>query len=213
MLEVTKMKRYLRFGEIPKNEKSINFLKISLNKRDDVHYYLSEGMVEEAYSIVPEEALEPGVSVFELDENGNPILSTLNHVRALSIRIDGKDDCTAYIVMGNEVGHGNDGEPLITNIKVLEKVDVDKNGMLKLAVEEMRKHFQSCEPYERNNANNRRMYDNTKEWKANTVTGERVDWWNFYSNKWKKWEHVERKEYQLGDWTFWDPIDDGFCKE
>lgn len=80
------MQRYIRFGEVPENEKSINYF-------------------ENDYEI--------GVSVF--DENLS--LSNLRLISSLAVRIGQK----AYIVEGEEVGIGNDGEPLIVNVKIIEE--------------------------------------------------------------------------------------------
>ena len=33
------MKKYLRFGEIPKNERSINFLKMNFSQKEDFTLY------------------------------------------------------------------------------------------------------------------------------------------------------------------------------
>lgn len=63
------MKRYLRFGEIPENGKSVNFLKVTNDQNEDFSYLLRCGEVEAAFDMVPEAAFEPGVSAFDLDDN------------------------------------------------------------------------------------------------------------------------------------------------
>lgn len=76
------MKTYIRFGEIPTNQKSIN-------------YFTKNN--------------ENGVSVFD----GNLSLINLRQINRIGTK--------AYIVTGDEVGIGNDGEPLLSNVKIIEE--------------------------------------------------------------------------------------------
>ena len=92
---------YLRFGNIPKNEKSINFLKIPFSKNEDFTFLLKNGDTEKAFSIIPDEALESGVSVFQMDENRMPVLSSLRLVTALLSRLGEP----IFEVEGTEVNH------------------------------------------------------------------------------------------------------------
>lgn len=55
---------FLRFGEIPKNEKSINFLKMTNDQNDNFTYALDVYGYNEALECVPECAYEKGVSCF-----------------------------------------------------------------------------------------------------------------------------------------------------
>lgn len=112
---VKNMKKYLRFGIIPKCGKSIDFIKLSLDDNSDFSYLLGVGAIEDAYDCIPEKCFEKGVSVFELDEEGSPILDTEELINDYNFRIERGD--VGMIVTGEEVGRGRSGEPLPTNIK------------------------------------------------------------------------------------------------
>ena len=117
------MKKYLRFGEIPPNEKSINWIMASLDASHDFSYSLELGdTYEEAYRFagIKEEWLEDGVSVFEFKDGSlvfNDNLKADYEYRVAHIE-------KSYIVTGDEVGRGKSGEPLLKNIKILKEVKI-----------------------------------------------------------------------------------------
>lgn len=122
------MKKYLRLGVIPSNEKSVNWRQLTLEQRKDLREAI------EVYGETPEKAIksllythswsgltlndlfEAGVSVFELNENDEPILSNEKLIKSYEIRKDEE----RHIVTGDVVGTGEDGEPLLINIKEVE---------------------------------------------------------------------------------------------
>lgn len=112
------MEKYLRFGKIPPSEKSINFIKLSLDDNSDFSYFLSLGLIDEAYACIPADCFEAGVSVFEIDENNNPILENESQKKDYNLRI--KRGEIAFLVEGRRIGTGQSGEPLIINIKTLD---------------------------------------------------------------------------------------------
>ena len=93
---VQRVARYLRFGPIPKSEQSHNH---------------ATGTIEK------------GVSVYALDENDNPIVPTKREYAAddLAFR-QRRETGTRYIVQGDRVGTGYDGEPLLRNVKVVKDI-------------------------------------------------------------------------------------------
>lgn len=109
------MKKYLRFGEIPPQEKSIDFIKLSLDDNSDFSFFLSVNAIEDAYNCIPENCYEKGVSVFALDENDNPILDNEKLKDDYELRVKRGD--RKLIVTGEQVGTGRSGEPLIVNVK------------------------------------------------------------------------------------------------
>lgn len=110
---------YLRFGEIPQGEKSIDFIKLSLDDNSDFSYFLSIGNINAAYNCIPSNCYEKGVSVFELDEDRKPILNNENLKRDYEFRVNRGDKM--LFVTGEEVGRGRSGEPLIINIKEIKE--------------------------------------------------------------------------------------------
>lgn len=113
------MVEYIRFGEIPKDEKSINWWKVSLDDQADFSWELERYGYEEAVKCISKKCFENGVSVFEIGEDGNPILKNENLEKAYNSYT--KDGRKAYIVTGNKVGNGADEEPVIKNVKILKE--------------------------------------------------------------------------------------------
>lgn len=125
--------QYLRLGNIPKFERSINFIKLTPSMREDM--WLCEcpwdeidrlANLERIADLKPvwsnvdkNEIFEAGVSVFEIDENGEPVLNDDQIRQSYHYR---KNTCKAYIVTGDVVGRGADGEPLLKNIKIVKEV-------------------------------------------------------------------------------------------
>ncbi len=91
------MKTYIRYGEIPPDGKS------------KIHNRVGE--------IVGEEA---GVSVFEYIEGRGIVVPYNEMARDEFLVLSSKFWINHYLVTGDEVGIGSDGEPLIANVKILK---------------------------------------------------------------------------------------------
>lgn len=115
------MKKYLRFGEIPANEKSINWWKVSFDDQSDFSWALENFGYSEAIRMIKnlDDVLESGVSVFELDENEQPVLENDSMKKLYNSYI--KQERKSYIVSGEVVGYGAENEPLIVDVKILEE--------------------------------------------------------------------------------------------
>lgn len=195
------MKRYLRFGEIPKNGKSVNFLKMTNDENEDFTYCINSGEFERAFEIVPECAFEKGVSVFEIDNNEMPALSNLQLISSLLLRADKM----AYIVTGEEVGRGNDGEPIIVIEKVEHEKRFSKSDLVSYSISAMRSNFAKSEYDAKEDYGSDKIFYFYKEYKVNRKTGEKVDRWT--TTKGKDWALMPGiKEYVLNGWTFTDPV-------
>lgn len=120
--------RFIRFGGIPQNEKSINFLKMTNDQNDCFTYALNAYGYSEALKRVPECALESGVSCFELKNNA-PVLDSIELLRSFCARI--KDKC--YIIEAEQVSTGNDGEPLVKNVQIVEEWQTTEKERAQLA--------------------------------------------------------------------------------
>lgn len=64
--------------------------------------------------------IENGVSVFELVD-GKPVIDNLQLIDSLS----GRHELPAFIVTGDRVGIGHDGEPILKNVQYVSKTNVD----------------------------------------------------------------------------------------
>ena len=80
-------KKYIRFGEIPKCGKSVNFINLSFDESAGFNYEVEQGNIDEAYSLIPPDTLEGGISVFDCNSDGL-ILSNLRLVKSLLARLD-----------------------------------------------------------------------------------------------------------------------------
>lgn len=104
---------YIRFGEIPTDEKSKIF-------------YNGEYIVGE----------EEGVSVYDCEYIDNrprivlPIITTSNSLNCIDgfigDYISGDKRVPIYLVTGDLVGYGSDNEPLIKNVNIISKLEPDE---------------------------------------------------------------------------------------
>lgn len=68
---------------------------------------------------------EIGVSVFKADDNGMPILENAEQVKSLWARLNRRH----YLVTGDVVGVGQDGEPLLQNVRVVRRLRLDREQL------------------------------------------------------------------------------------
>ena len=115
--------KYLRFGKLPESGKSINFLRLSFAENEVFTEKLNTSGYIEAVAGLPAHCFEPGLSVFEMDADGLPVLSNINLVRSLSVRIG----APVYEIAGEVTGTGADGEPLITGVNVIKRRRISKD--------------------------------------------------------------------------------------
>ena len=119
----------IRFGEIPKSGKSLNYMKLTPDQRSDVSEMDHANLESEIRYFIAnvnswkrvnfDELWEEGVSVFE-EENGIPIIRNEQQAKSLKNRIGD----VIYMVEGDRVGTGQDGEPLL-KITSAAKIEID----------------------------------------------------------------------------------------
>lgn len=76
---------------------------------DNFSFCVDIGDMEQAYEYVPVDAFEPGLSVFRISQDGFPVIENMCQVFSMCARLEE----SMYFVTGEEIGEGNDGEPLI----------------------------------------------------------------------------------------------------
>lgn len=126
----------IRFGEIPKSGKSLNYMKLTPDQRSDVSEMDHANLESEILYFIAnvnswkrvnfDELWEEGVSVFE-EENGIPIIRNDRQAKSLKNRIGD----VIYLVEGDRVGTGQDGEPLL-KITSATKIEIDESVLQSL---------------------------------------------------------------------------------
>lgn len=108
---------YVRFKDIPENEMSVNH---------------SNGKVE------------PGVSVYEAAVLDDCLLPKLSNVRAetlfpvMNIFECAANEMPAYLVRGNPVGRGSDGEVVLRNVSIVKKLVVKTKAIPYILLDHVR---------------------------------------------------------------------------
>jgi hypothetical protein len=126
------MIKAIRFGAIPPNGKSINFIKLSSDDNEYFSWCLKAYGVNDAYESIPEHCFEDGVSAFEfVDEL--PLCGSIDLLKSLACRINKP----AYLLIGDKVGEGRDGEPLI-RIDSFEPIEIDQDKLIEYITEQLK---------------------------------------------------------------------------
>lgn len=131
------MKRYIRFGEIPADGRSINYFKLTFEQQNNLDY-----------NEYPDEAKECGLSVFDIVDD-MPLLDNLQLITTLHARV--RDNYKAYIVSGDIVGYGNDGEPLLSNVKIVSDYIYQKEELYEYIISVLKTKYQQFEKRAENN--------------------------------------------------------------
>lgn len=197
-------KKYIRFGEVPKSEKSVNFINLSFDESANFNYEVEQGNIDEAYSLIPPDALEDGVSVFDCDKHSIPILSSLRLVKSLLARLDS----AIYLVEGEEVGRGQDGEPLIRSVTIVKKRRIKKEILLDLVLEVLIKNFENASFDAPKEVDSYQIYEFGGRERVNKKSGERVSEYEEVANP-AEWVLSPLKvRYCWMGWTFSNPVKD-----
>lgn len=131
------------------------------DQNDNYTYAFDNYGYYEALELVPEYAFESGVSCFTL--NGlKPVLDSLALLRSFCARI--KDDC--YIIEADQVGTGNDGEPLVKNVQIVEEWQTTEEERAQLAHDILCAMFSNVKKLSEDDCTNYILYSFT-DWKTN----------------------------------------------
>lgn len=197
--------KYLRFGELPESGKSINFLRLSFAESEAFTEKLNTSGYIEAVAGLPAHCFEPGLSVFEMDADGLPVLSNINLARSLSVRIG----APVYEISGEIAGTGADGEPLLKNIKIIKKRRITKDKLINCILCALVSHFRNAKKTDPE-SNCFEFHTFTVQKKINIATGEQVGRWTTTTGR--EWIlQPEQKLYSFAGWDFSDPVG-GFCE-
>lgn len=200
------MNKYIRFGQIPKSGKSVNFIKLTFEQSEDFNYFLENFGYEKAETVVPPDCFEPGLSVFKMGKDGLPVLETLDQVQSLLIRLNDP----AFEVSGNEVGMGQDGEPLLDSVQIVKRRRFSQEKMIDHVLRVMISNFGHCEKIPDEAGKDLSLHSFCRDEKVNIVTGEKKASYlcPFDSAEWVQLQPFT--EWTFCGWTFADPLN-GFC--
>lgn len=179
--------QFLRFGKVPEKGRSINFFKLTFDQSEDFNFFVSTGYTsEEAIEALKldDSVFEAGVSAFEIDGNGDIVLTNVMLLNAICKRISNNNEDT-YIIEGDKVGIGNDGEALVGNITSVQRYDVDKEHMSDYIFETMKENFKHME-------------------------GERKREKFFFGNFWVDTLHNQLCKWSFNGVDFFEPINNEF---
>lgn len=110
------MKRYIRFGDVPKNERSgIYRGDMKIGEELGVSVY-DTIYLDGNWRIVLPEKLRSGMA--------HTLYGLLNSVLQDEFKVN--NSIKVFLVTGNEVGRGSDNEPLLRNVSIIKELSLNK---------------------------------------------------------------------------------------
>ena len=104
--------KYIRFGEIPAEEKSFIYRNsVPIGREKGISVYFGKKIKGLWHACMP--------NTFKFGQ-GNTYESLIDDV--LHRSKDVKDQRKTYLVKGKFIGYGSDGEPLIKNARILKRI-------------------------------------------------------------------------------------------
>lgn len=125
--------RFIRFGYIPENEKSIKYFEMTFTQNEDFTWFLENGYsVQESLekAKITKDIFEDGVSCFYYTDR--PQIDNIQQLESLHRRAD----MPCFVFDGDVVGTGTDNEPLVINIKNVEEIKFDADSFIENVLNE-----------------------------------------------------------------------------
>ena len=192
-------KTYIRLGEIPEYGRSVNFLKMTSSQKDAFHDSEIEGA--DTRADITEECKEGGVSVFEIGKDGMPVFENLRQVSSFCCRY-GSDKI--YEVSGEEVGSGQDGEPLLSDVDIIKSRRISAEKARACVLSFMCRNFKNVHPGSDPDGSELGFFHFYEDEKINIITGERAQSFAVSGSEWVK--VPGRDVYNVCGWTFSYPV-------
>ena len=192
-------KTYIRLGEIPADGRSVNFLKMTSRQKDAFHYADIEGA--DTRADIPEECKEGRVSVFEIGKDGMPVFENLRQVSSFCCRYGSEK---IYEVTGEEVGSGQDGEPLLSDVYIIKSRRISAEKARSCVLSFMCRNFKNIQPGSDPDGSELGFFHFYEDEKINIITGERAPSFAVSGSEWVK--VPARDVYNVCGWTFYDPV-------
>lgn len=182
-------------------------MSLTTDQRDAFSDALKIGGYETAAELIPEDAFEPGLSVFEMSEDGLPVVDSV----ALAISLSHRIGEPVYEVSGVEVGRGHDGEPLVT-VETVESHQIADNDLVQVAIRFLQTVFRTA-VFDPANAGEKRMCSFYSRRKINIRTGETAEEFDFskIGPDWILGPYI--RTYTIAGWTFSGPTENAPKKE
>ena len=192
-------KTYIRLGEIPVDGRSVNFLKMTSSQKDAFHDTEIGGAGTRAD--IPEECKEGGVSVFEIGKDGMPVFENLRQVSSFCCRYGNEK---IYEVSGEEVGSGQDGEPLLSDVDIIKSRRISAEKASACVLSFMCRNFKSIQPGSDPDGSELGFFHFYEDEKINIINGERSPSFAVNGSEWVK--VPGRDVYTVCGWTFYDHV-------
>ena len=138
---------YIRFGAVPESGYSLNYFKLRGDEGSDIAEWMDEGKsLLEAIALSVKDyenrdIFEGGVSVFRKDKNGMPEITNLQQLQSVLER----KGSGVYSMSGRQSGIGSDGEPVISGVKGIKKVDMPADKLDKHIERVLQKNYGKSE--------------------------------------------------------------------
>ena len=152
-LKLNHNSEYIRFGKVPANERSIDWMALPYNKQDDILQYMQEHNVSASEAVMhfyknPDKYLEKGVSVFKADSDGLPLIENYQQLRTLfgntmGIFNEGHKPYKMYSLDADMVGTGRDAEPIVSGTKNVKEHTITKDMVSKLYAKALGNNYQT----------------------------------------------------------------------
>lgn len=192
-------KTYIRLGQIPTDGRSVNFLKMTSIQKYAFHDADIKG--SDTRADIPEECKECGVSVFVAGKDCMPVFENLRQVSSFCCRYGSEK---IYEVTGEEVGSGQDGDPLLSVVEIIKSRRISEEKARACVLSFMCRNFKCVQPGSDPDGSELGFFHFYEDEKINIITGERAPSFAFSGSEWVK--VPARDVYNVCGWTFSDPV-------
>ena len=144
---------YIRFGKVPANERSIDWMALPYSKQSEITKYMYDHNVSASEAVMhfyknPDKYLEKGVSVFKAESDGLPLIENYQQLRTLfantmGIFNEGHKPYKMYSLDADMVGTGRDAEPIVSGTKNIKEHAITKDMVSKLYAKALGNNYQT----------------------------------------------------------------------
>jgi len=152
-LKLNHNSEYIRFGKVPANERSVDWMALPYYKQPDITKYMDDHGVSASEAVMhfyknPDKYLEKGVSVFKADSDGLPLIENYQQLRTLfgntlGIFNENPETYKMYSLDADIVGTGRDAEPIVSSTKNIKEHTITKDMVSKVYAKALKNNYQT----------------------------------------------------------------------